>query len=147
VKRRAFLAAAAGVTLSVGGALFVARRVRFGRVGWYLARFEEFGAGPVARLRRHYQWLAVSPAAFDDYAADYQRRFRPIGHFSPSPPDFYTRFLLSTNFFTNTAAATTRAPVTYTTLYAPGVTPCYNPLAQPPPSDAELPRDTHGARG
>jgi hypothetical protein len=141
VTRRTFLMVGAGLTALGAGAVLVV-----GRIGWWrirtnldrMERLEGFGRTPADRLRRHYAWLAMDPAAIDSFLADYRRVFGPIDRFSRPRPDFYTAFLLSTNFFTAQARVARGEPVTYAVFYEPAASPCYNPLAQPPPSDEEL---------
>ena len=135
MNRRAFLVIGGGIAAAAVGSLAVARRLRVERVA-DLNRFEWFGLRPATRLRYRYRWLDVDPAAFDSYVADYERSFGRLDRFSIPHPSFFTRFLLSTNFFSTRPR--NGKPVAYTTFYAPGLTPCYNPLAQPPLSDAEL---------
>ena len=135
MKRRAFLVIAGGLAATAVGSFALARRLRIGRVS-DLSRLEWFGLQPATRLRYRYRWLDIEPAAFDSYVADYERSFGRLDRLSIPQPSFFTRFLLSTNFFA--ARRPQGKPVAYTTFYLPGATPCFNPLAQPPPSDAEL---------
>ncbi len=129
------------LTGAVAGAVTVARRAGPRGVLAELPRLEGFGRSPHGRLRAHYAWLEVDPAAFDRYLADYQRVFGPLHRFSLPPIDFYTRFLLSTTFFPQMALGpASREPISYTAFYFPRGAACFNPLAQPPPSDAELAR-------
>jgi hypothetical protein len=148
VRRRAFLAVVAGVTAVGAGAAVAARLIGWRRLTRNLGRLERvegFGRMPGDRLRNHYSWLAVDPAAFDSYVRDYQRFYGPLDRFSIPRPDFYTAFLLSTDFFTSHGAHQTKgSPVTYAVFYEPAASPCYNPLAQPPPSDEELQRSARG---
>jgi len=138
--RREFLAVMAGVAT---GATALAVVVRSGwqseRFRRSLRRLEGFGRSPAARLRSHYAWLAVEPAAFDSYIRDYERYFKRLDRFSIPDPDFFTRFLLSTNFFMNGGSHVRNGErVSYSVFYEPSVSPCYNPLASRPPSDTEL---------
>ena len=135
MNRRAFLVIAGGLAATAVGSLALARRLRVRSVS-DLNRFEWFGLQPATRLRYRFRWLDVEPAAYDSYVADYERSFGRLDRFSIPQPSFFTRFLLSTNFFATRPRD--GKPVTYTTFYAPGLTPCYNPLAQPPLSGSEL---------
>lgn len=136
MNRRSFLAIAGACTATAVGSLAVIRMAGVGRLGDRLARFDWFGLQPVTRLRYRYRWLDVEAAAFTSYVADYQRYFGRLSRFSIPQSAFFSQFLLSTNFFA--ARRPQGKPVAYTSFYEPGATPCFNPLAQPPPSDAEL---------
>jgi hypothetical protein len=136
VKRRSFLAIAGAFAAATVGSLAVIRTAGMGHFGGQLARLDWFGLQPATRLRYRYRWLDIEPAAFTSYVADYQRHFGRLDRFSIPQPRFFTQFLLSTNFFS--ARRAQGRPVAYTSFYAPGATPCFNPLAQAPPSDAEL---------
>ena len=145
--RRAFLAIAAAITATSAGVLAVADHVRPDSLAWHLRRFEGFGRTPLARLQAHYGWLHVDPAAFDSYLSVYQRFFGRLSRLSIPAGDFYTRFLLSTDFFARLATDPAfREPVRYTGFYHPAESPCYNPLAQSPPSDAELAKPASRSR-
>ena len=135
--RRRFLALVALATVSVGaGALTGWDRIarNFG----HLERLEGVGRHPRQRLRRHYAWLHVSEEAVGQYVADHERIYGRLGRFSIVRPDFYTRFLLSTDFFGPDRQHASGEPVRYVRLYEPLLGGCYNPLAQPPPTAEEL---------
>ena len=134
--RRSFLAVAGGLATAVLATIVVRRRASVWRLAHEMGRLEGFGLLPKTRLRYRYRWLDVDPAAFDRYITDYERSFGVLDRFSIPQPSFFTVFLLSTDFFSTRPR--NGKPVAYTTFYAPGATPCYNPIAQPPPSDAEL---------
>jgi len=137
--RRAFLALAAAATATAATIVSVADKVRPESVFEHLRRFEGFGRTPLGRLQAHYAWLRVDPAAFESYLEGYQRVFGPLTRFSLPRGDFYTRFLLSTDFFDGAATrAEAGAAVQFTGFYWPPDSPCYNPLAQPPPTDEEI---------
>jgi hypothetical protein len=136
VTRRAFLAILASIAAGAA-ALIVARESGLERLRKAVRKLEGLGRAPVDRLHDHYAWLAVEPSAFERYVTDYERHFGWLGRFSISRSDFFTRFLLCTNFFTN-ASAREGEPVRYAIFYEPTTSPCYNPLANRPPSDAEL---------
>jgi hypothetical protein len=136
VTRRAFLAILASIAAGAG-ALIVVRESGLASLRNAVRKLEGFGRAPVERLRNHYAWLAVEPSAFERYVTDYERHFGRLGRFSIPRSYFFTRFLLSTSFFMN-ASALEGEPVRYAVFYEPTTSPCYNPLASRPPSDAEL---------
>ena len=140
MNRRSFLAIAGAFAAAAVGSLAVIRTAGVGRLGGQLARLDWFGLQPATRLRYRYRWLDIEPAAFNSYLADYQRHFGRLDRFSIPQPSFFSQFLLSTSFFSTRRAPGT--PVAYASFYAPGATPCFNPLAQAPPSDAELSRQS-----
>lgn len=145
--RRAFLALSAAVTATAAGVVAIADGVRPESLRAHLRRFEGFGRQPLDRLRAHYNWLNVDPAAFDEYLANYQRYFGRLSRFSVPRTDFYVRFLLCTDFFSSVAADPDhKEPVRYAGFYLPTQSACFNPLAQPPPSDAELAASTAHSR-
>ena len=137
--RRGFFAIAAALGAAGSSVLLVADGVRSASLYDHLRRLEGFGRLPLARLREHYAWLPVAPATFEQYLSAYERFFGRLSRFSIPQTDFYTRFLLSTDFFpTRAADPANQMPVQFTGFYFPPESPCYNPLAQEPPSDAEL---------
>jgi hypothetical protein len=136
--RRRFLLWVAGVAGTA--VVIVVVGWRSPRMAWALTRLEGFGKLPAAKLRTHFPWLAADPAVFDGYVKDYEHYIGRLTRFTIPDPDFYTRFLLSTTFFTSGGDSAQARPVAYTSFYEPGVSPCYNPLAGSPPSDAELGR-------
>ena len=137
--RRGFFAIAAALAATGSGILLVADRVRPASLFDHLRRLEGFGRLPLARLREHYAWLPVAPSTFEQYVTTYQQYFGGLSRFSIPQTDFYTRFLLCTDFFpTRAADSNSQAPVQYTGFYFPQESPCGNPLADQPPSDAEL---------
>jgi hypothetical protein len=82
----------------------------------------------------------VEATTLESYLADYQKVYGPVNRFSIVRPDFYTRFLLSTDFFQRGGdAGATAEPLRYVRLYEPTLAACFNPLTQPP-SDEELAR-------
>ena len=137
--RRTFFAIGAAITAGAAGALAVAVKLRPVALMEHHRRFAGFGRTPLARLRAEYAWLAVEPGAFEKYLAGYERYYGAMTRFSVPLADFYTRFLLSTDFFPRLASPSAdRAPVRFTGFYYPAESPCYNPVAQRPPSDAEI---------
>jgi hypothetical protein len=143
--RRGFLAIAAATTAVIAGVWSIADRVRPESLFTHLRRFEGFGRAPADRLRAHYAWLNVDPQAFDEYLAAYQRVFGRLTRVSIPRSDFYTCFLLCTDFFPKRESQPESA-VRYTGFYYPPESPCYNPIAQPPPTDAELAAANAGRR-
>ena len=139
--RRTFLLVAAGVT-AIGTAV-AAVKFRLGprRLGPHVRRLEGFGLSAAQRLRRHFAWLSLADGTIESYLAEHEVRFGTMGRFARSEPNFYTRFLLSTDFYENGAERPRNGePVRYVGFYDPDTAACYNPLATPPPSDAELGR-------
>ncbi len=145
--RRTFLALTTALAGTGIGAVAIARQVRTRGLEYYVSRIQWLGFEPVDRLRRHYSWLTVEPATLTRYVKDYQRYFGPLTRWSIPRPDFYTRFLLSTDFFTRPRDVATPPSLAYSGFYFPEQSPCYNPLAQKPPSDSELRQSRiHGTR-
>jgi hypothetical protein len=136
MKRRSFLAIISAFAATAVGWLVLERSRGSAYQDNQLSRLDWYGLEPVTRLRYRYRWLDVEPAAFNSYVADYQRYFGRLNRFSIPQSLFFSQFLLSTNFFSRQRQAGT--PVVYTSFYAPGATPCFNPLAEPPPAETEL---------
>lgn len=78
-----------------------------------------------AELRRHFHYLELDEASLARYVRDYLRHLAPP---DLAGPDFYTRFLLSTDFFQN--GADESRTMQYVTFYDPYVTACRNPFAR-----------------
>lgn len=138
--RRGFLALVGGALTAAAGAVIVVRDVAWRRIGRGVRRLERYVRDPGERLRDRYAWLGVDPGAFERYLADWQEAFGPLQRRADPGPEFFTRFLLSTDFFDDPELQKSGGPVHYTGFFEPGGTACYNPFAQPPPSDAELGR-------
>jgi hypothetical protein len=85
---------------------------------------------PEQRLRAHFPYLQLEPDGVRQYLADYRRHRQPLSGRSPLPEDFYTQYLLSTDFFR--WGADESRPVHYVAFADPYVSPCRNPLARPP---------------
>lgn len=130
-RRRFLIIAAAGASAIAAFSAVVVHRA--GGVAEVARRLEGFGRHLVDRLRTRYASLGIRDDVFGSYVADYERLTGPSGRFSIPDREFYTRFLLSTDFF---AAGGPNAR--YVAYYFPERTPCFNPLAGPPPSDREL---------
>jgi hypothetical protein len=90
---------------------------------WLVARVRS----PEERLRAHFNYLRLDPAGIEEYFADYLRYGDGFSRHSPLPPEVYTRYLLSTDFFRN--GADESRLVTYIGFYDPALTPCNNPFA------------------
>ena len=137
--RRAWLMMIGAMAATAAGVVAVANKVRPATLAQRFWRLEGFGSLPLDRLRAHYGWLAVEAGVLERYASDYQRVYGPITRFTITWEDFYTRFLLSTDFFSRPAATPSGdTPVRYMGFYYPDESPCYNPIAQGPPTDAEI---------
>jgi hypothetical protein len=83
---------------------------------------------PKQKLLEFFGYLKISDEVADEFISDYRAHVRDVGRMSELGEDFYTRFLLSTDFFQN-GADESRA-LTYVAIYGPTITPCYNPLAR-----------------
>ena len=108
-----------------------------------LERLEGLGRDPLVRLQRHFDWLPVEAGVFEQFLRDYQHIYGPLDRFSIVRPDFYVRFLLSTDFFQLDMRSADKddgdsPAVKYFAFYEPTRGACHNPLAQPPPTDEEL---------
>lgn len=94
---------------------------------------ERIGAlvlSPEQRLYAHFRYLQLDPDGVRQYLADYSRYRDPLSRYSRLPEDFYTRYLLSTDFFR--WGADESRQVRYVAFADPYVSPCGNPLARPP---------------
>ena len=99
------------------------------RVLWFRVarRLDGFVRSPEARLRAHFEYLNLDPGSISQFFLDYERLNPNFSRRSPLPPDVYTRYLLSTNFFQ--AGADQSREVRYVLFYDTDFTPCHNPLA------------------
>jgi hypothetical protein len=137
--RRAWLMMLGAMAATAAGVVAVADKVRPATLAQRFWRLEGFGSLPLDRLRAHYGWLPVEAGVLERYVSDYQRVFGPITRLSVTGEDFFTRLLLSTDFFSRPAGTPSgNAPVRYMGFYYPSESPCYNPIAQGPPTDAEI---------
>lgn len=82
---------------------------------------------PADRLRREFHYLDVPDAVVEAYVRDYSSMVEPLSRFSVVPDEFFTRFLLSTDFFQHNAD--TGRTLAYVRLFGPRESPCYNPCA------------------
>jgi len=83
---------------------------------------------PEERLRSHFAYLDLDPEGVTRYFADCERYRGGFSRRMPLPPDVYTNYLMSTDFFRSGADQSRR--VRYVGYYDPAVTPCNNPLAR-----------------
>ena len=78
--------------------------------------------------QNHFDYLNLDAGGVRQFVADYER-FRPnFRRRSPLPPDVYTTYLMSTDFFQGDADDS--RPVRYVLFYDPELTRCHNPLAR-----------------
>jgi len=91
-------------------------------------RFDGFVRSPEARLRAHFDYLNLDAEGVREFFADYERYRSTFRRRSPFPPDVYTTYLMSTNFFQE--GADESRLVRYVLFSDPYLTPCYNPLAR-----------------
>lgn len=82
----------------------------------------------VKRLRAHFDGVDFDDASLRKYVQEYSRYIHVIDDRFHYPDDFFTRYLLSTNFFDDNRHQ--GAPIRYRGLYHPYVNPCGNPLHQ-----------------
>ena len=83
---------------------------------------------PQERLRSHFSYLTLDNGGVEQYFSDYQRVRGGLPRHALLPPDVYTRYLLSTDFFRHRADES--QIVRYVGFYDPDNTPCGNPLAE-----------------
>jgi hypothetical protein len=123
--RRRFLiwGAAAGVAALGIGALCKPAGFRS-----LLQRLAHARQSPQSKLIAYFAYLKISEDVADHFVADYRKHVHDVGRLSELDDDFYTRFLLSTDFFQN-GADESRA-LGYVAIYGPTITNCYNPLAK-----------------
>jgi len=118
-------------------ALLAAGPIAAGAVVWYAPlqaltirvaqRFDGVVRSPEARLTAHFDYLNLDAGGVRQFFADYEQ-FRPnFRRRSPLPPDVYTTYLMSTDFFHGDADHS--RPVRYVLFYDPELTRCHNPLA------------------
>lgn len=83
---------------------------------------------PAQKLMAHFHYLEIAPELAERYVEDYRAHVRDIGRLDYAGDDFYSRFLLSTDFFQN--GGDESRTLSYVALYGPMITLCYNPLAR-----------------
>lgn len=125
--RRRFLAWGAGAAAVGAGVLYAWPGMRDRASSWTL-RLARAHRTPERKLLAYFDYLQIPDEVAETYVADYRARVRDVGRLSELGEDFYTRFLMSTDFFQN-GADESRA-LSYVALYGPTITPCYNPLAR-----------------
>ncbi len=129
VGRRTFFrlgmwAGAAGVLSAVGLSVIPGSRRQAALLASRLLHIHQ---SPADRLRTEFQYLDIPEAVIDTYLKDYASMIEPISRFSGLSDEFFTRFLLSTDFFQHNAD--TARTLAYVRLYGPQQSPCYNPCA------------------
>lgn len=80
----------------------------------------------VEALLANFPYLKISKADAEKYVKDYTKHFGKRG--KRGGDEFFTKFLLSSDFFLNGAKA--ENPVTYLALHNPARVPCQNPFAR-----------------
>jgi hypothetical protein len=95
---------------------------------WTLARLRELPLGPEGRIARHFPYLDLDPAGLSAFVAEWERQQGPLRRSRALPPQIYTRFLLSSDFFQN--GASEQRTVKYVAFYDPYRSVCSNPLAR-----------------
>jgi len=121
--RRAFLViagAALGASAIGLGWLRLAAGARPRRIGL---------GGAAVLLLAHFDYLALEPGACATYVADLEARKGRLRPWQRLPDDFFTRFLLSTDYFAR-GSREAAAPVRYVAFYDPYERPCASPFAR-----------------
>jgi len=127
--RRMFLRVVASCAATVAAGWLLWRDSFTSFLGRGTARLVALVLSPEQRLRAHFSYLDLDPEGVRQFIADYSRYRQPLGRRTRVPPDFYTQYLLSTDFFRNRADESRR--VRYVAFSDPYVSPCRNPLARP----------------
>jgi hypothetical protein len=122
--RWSFVAGAGGALSALGLAAVPAARRHAADVASRLLHVHQ---SPAQRLRSEFDYLNLPDAVIAAYLRDYEAIVGPVSRFSGFPDEFFTRFLLSTDFFQHNADI--GRPLEYVTLYGPHQSPCYNPCA------------------
>ena len=126
--RRAFLRSAALGALPLGAGLVVWRE----SLAWFVSRASTRVVAmvrpPEDRLRAHFHYLTLDPAAVEQYFADLRRYHPAFSTRQPLGTDIHTQFLLSTDFFQH--GGDEKRTIHYVGYYDPSATPCNNPLAR-----------------
>lgn len=91
----------------------------FGGSGW---------RSPAAKIRDHFDYLTIDPAGVNAFVRDMRLHRGWAATYLAWPPDAYTTYLLSTDFFRREAGSVD--PIHYVGFYDPYVTPCNNPCAR-----------------
>ena len=126
ITRRRFLKIAGYAAPLTVGAL--AARASIGRAfDGVSSRLLALVLSPEEQLRVHFSYLTLDAPGVGEYLADYERYRGRLPRFRRLSADFYTRYLMSTDFF-RTGADESRI-VRYVGFYDPDQTPCGNPFA------------------
>ncbi len=83
---------------------------------------------PQQKLLLYFPYLKISEEVAESYVTDYGLRVHAVGRLTELDDDFFSRFLMSTDFFQN--GGDESRDLQYVAIYGPSITPCYNPLAQ-----------------
>jgi hypothetical protein len=128
ITRRRFLKIAgyAAAPLTIGA--FAARTSITRAVDRLSGRLVALVLSPGEQLRAHFSYLTLDGPGVGQYLADYQGYRGRLPRFRPLSAEFYTRYLMSTDFF-RTGADESRT-VRYVGFYDPDETPCSNPFAE-----------------
>lgn len=93
--------------------------------------YQDARRAPADRIVRHFDYLRLDRAGVERFVSDYTRAF---GNARPRTRAanrlFYTKFLMSTDFFVN--GADESKPVRYVALHDPYASPCWRPF---PPAE------------
>jgi hypothetical protein len=125
--RRRFLVFGAGAAAVGTGAVFLWPGLRE-RVSTWGLRLARASQTPERKLIEHFDYLHIPDDVARSYVADYRANVRDVGRLSELGSDFFTRFLMSTDFFQN--GADESRTLSYVACYGPTISPCYNPLAR-----------------
>lgn len=125
--RRRFLAFGAGAAAVGAGAVFLWPGLREKASAW-ADRLAGARRTPEQKLIEHFDYLHIPDDVAQRYVADYRANVRDVGRLTELGSDFYTRFLMSTDFFQN--GADESRTLAYVACYGPTISPCYNPLAR-----------------
>ncbi|MEO6708697.1 MAG: hypothetical protein ABI054_08050 [Planctomycetota bacterium] len=83
---------------------------------------------PERKLLAYFHYLKIPDEVARQYVSDFREQVHDVGRLSDLEDDFFTRFLLSTDFFQN--GADESRTLGYVSIYGPTITLCYNPLAK-----------------
>lgn len=126
--RRRFLIWSAALTTAVAaGVLWKWPRARESASS-FAQRLLRARQTPEKKLLAHFDYLKIPDEVAQHYVTDYCARVRDVGRLSDLDDDFYTRFLLSTDFFQHDGDES--RTLAYIAIYGPTITLCYNPLAR-----------------
>jgi hypothetical protein len=101
-------------------------------VAWFFrqsqARLSALVLTPEERLRAHFDYLDIDPAALIAFFQDVRRYSANFSATLPLGPHLHTQFLLSTDFFMH--GADEARLLKYVGYYDPNMVVCNNPLAR-----------------